>query len=145
MTRAQLMNEIYANSGYATDLNPSTDTSYNGGPILGYVINEAQRQVAFWKDPALGRQIRFRSLIAESYFSSKVISGTIASTGTTTTVILPSGDVGSQDDRYIGWVLSVGGEMRLIVDYDGATYTATVHSALSSAPTSGDALSLIHI
>src|SRR5512146_2397218 len=127
MTLDQLRDQIYANSGFASDLKPDTDTSYNGGPILTWVVNEAQRQIAFWKDPAMGRQIRFRGLLSDAYFKSKVISGTLTADGTTTTVVLPAADVGSQDDRYIGWVVTVGGESRLIVDYTGSTLTATLH------------------
>mgnify|MGYP001592802054 CR=1 FL=1 len=144
MTLTQLRTEVYANSGYASDINPSTDTSYNSGPILTWVINEAQRQIAFWKDPSIGRQLRFRSLLAETYFSSKVIDETLDDAGSTTTaVILPAADIGTQDDRYNGWVIEIGGETRLIVDYVGSTRTATLHTALSSAPSSGDAYTLM--
>ena len=116
MTLTNLRQQIYANAGFPSDLNPATDTSYNSGPILTWVVNEAQRQIAFWKDTATGRNLRFRSVLAETYFQSKVVSETLDDAGSTTTaVILPSTDVGSQDDRYNGWVFEAGGD----VHYDG--------------------------
>lgn len=143
MTLSDIRSQVYANLGNPTDLNPSTDTSYNGGPMLTWVANEAQRQLAFWKDPQMSRQLRFRNLISDVYFTSKLITGTLTSTGTTTTVVFPSANVGSNDDRYNGWVVEVDNEMRLIVDYTGSTYTATVHKAFSSAPASGDTYKLM--
>lgn len=142
MTLDQIRDSIYWNSGNATDLDPDTDTSWGGGPVLTWVVNEAQRQIATWKDPITQRQVRFRSLLGELYFKAKVISGTLTSTGTTTTVTLPAADVGDDDDRYNGWILEIGNQMRLVVDYTGSTYTATLHTSLASAPSSGDAYKL---
>jgi len=143
MTLADIRNQIYWNSGNSTDLNPATDTSYNGGPILTWCCNEAQRQIATWKDPVTGRHTRFRNLVSDLFFKSKVIEGTLTSVGTTTTVVFPAADVGTQDDRYNGWVVEINSEMKLIVDYVGSTYTATVHDAFSSAPAVDDTYKLM--
>ena len=142
MTLENIRDQIYANLGNPSDLNPATDTQYSGGPLLTWVANEGQRQLAFWKDPQMSRQLRFRNLLSDLYFTSKVITGTLATTTSTTTVTFPAADVGSQDDRYNGWTVEIDGELRLIVDYTGSTYTATVHVAFSGAPTAGDTYTL---
>ena len=138
-----LMDEIWQHIGEPTDLDPDTDVSYSGSPLLMWVCNEAQRRIAAWKDPANGRQIRIRSLISDMYFASKYYSGdTLDADGTTTTVVLPNTDVvggaATYDNCYNGWVLQVNNENRIITDYDGASYTATVHEAYSTAPATDD-------
>lgn len=133
-----MRNEIWQNIGEPSDLDPSSDTQYDGAPLLNFVVNEAQRAIANWKDPVDNATIRIDNLKGEFHFKSTIIEGTITDVGTTTTVVLPSGDVGSQDDRYIGWIVKVGSEHRYIVDYDGGTYTATVSEAFSTAPAVDD-------
>lgn len=141
MNLEEIRNEIWQNLGKLTDLDPATDTSHNGGPYLTYVANLAQRRVASYKLPK-GRILRFNTLKGEMFFKNKVISGTLESDGTTTTIVLPSGDVGTGDDRYNGWLLKIGGKFRIIVDYDTSTRTGILHEALSSAPADGDDYSL---
>ena len=137
-----LMDEIWQHIGEPNDLDPDTDVSYGGSPLLMWVCNEAQRRVASWKDPATNRQIRIRSLISDMYFTSKYYDDELDDDATTSTIILPSTDVlggaATYDDCYNGWMVQVNNENRLIIDYDGATYTATVHTAWSTAPADGD-------
>lgn len=141
MNLGEIRNEIWNNLGKLTDLDPSSDTSYDSGPYLTYVANMAQRRVASYKTTR--RHImRFNTLKGEMFFKNTIIEGTLDAAGTTSTIIFPSGDVGTGDDRYNGWVLKTGGEYRIIMDYDTATRTATLHEVLSTAPASGDAYGL---
>jgi len=141
MTLEEIRLEIWKALGEPTDLDPSTDTSYNGGPYLTFVANMAQRRIASYKT-VKGRIIRLPNLVGDLFFKSKVIKGSLEIGGSTSTVELPVGDVGTQDDRYNGWIFEVNGETRLIVDYDGASRTATLSEDLSSAPEMGDEYSL---
>jgi hypothetical protein len=138
MTLDLLRNEIYTHIGEPPDLDPSTDTSYNGAPLLDFVVNEGQRAVAAWRDPESGRIFRVRSLIGDLFYQTSYISGTLEADSTSSTIIFPAGDVGSQDDRYNGWIAVVGSEVKLLVDYAGAAYTATVHSDWSTTPLTDD-------
>lgn len=142
MTLDLIRDEIWRHIGEPPDLDPDSDSSYNGGPLLTFVANEGQRQVASWKNPATGRIFRLRTLISEMYFQSRYISGTLTSGSTASEIILPSADVGNQDDRYNGWVVEVGNEVKIITDYTGATYTGTVHDDWESNPDSGDSYEL---
>lgn len=142
MTLDLLRDEIWVNIGEPPDLDPDTDTSYSGGPLLNFVVNEAQRQVAAWRDPESGKIFRVRSLIGDLYYQTTYISGTLTGDSTASTIVLPSADVGSQDDRYNGWVVVVGSEVKVIVDYDGPTYTGTVHEDWSTTPVTDDTYKL---
>jgi hypothetical protein len=143
MTLSEMRTEIWEMLGEPTDLDPSTDTSYGGSPWLNWVINEAQRQVATWRDPETGKVTRMRNLYNIFYFKMFSTDGTFADAGSTTTeVILPAATVGDGDDRYNGWILETGGEERIIMDYVTATRTATVHEAFTTAPSSGDTFTL---
>jgi hypothetical protein len=141
MLLEEIRNEIWQNLGKPTDLDPSSDTSYNGGPYLTFVANMAQRRVASYKTQR-EHIMRFNTLKGDMYFKNTIIEGTLESDGTTSTVILPSGDVGAGDDRYNGWVLKINGTYRLIVDYVTSTRTGTLHEDLSTAPATGDTYSL---
>lgn len=137
-----LRNEIWRHTGEQSDINPTTDTQYNSGPLLTWVVNEAQRQIATWKNPKNDRIYRIKSLIGECYFKTYYKTGTLDASCLSTTVQFPTADVGAQNDRYNGWIVKINGESRLIVDYDGATTTATVHTAWTTAPTIGDTYEL---
>ena len=137
MTLSEIRTELWNNLGKTTELDPSLDTSYNSGPYLTYVANIAQRSVASYK-LSRGRILRFNTLKGDMYFKNTVIEGTLDAAGTTTTIIFPSGDVGTGDDRYNGWLLEIGGKYRIIVDYVTSTRTGTLHEALTTAPASGD-------
>lgn len=142
MTLDLIRKEIWEHIGEPSDLDPSSDTSYSSGPLLTFVANEGQRQVAGWRDPQSGRIFRVKSLINELFYQTTYISGDLSSDATSTTITFPVGDVEDDDDRYNGWVVVVGSEVKLIVDYDGATYTGTVHEEWTTTPESGDSYEL---
>ena len=142
MTLDLLRDEIWTHIGEPPDLDPDTDTSYNGGPLLDFVVNEGQRQVAAWRDPDSGRIFRVRSLISDLYYQTSYISGTLTGDSTASTIVFPAADVGAQDDRYNGWVVVVGSEVKAIVDYAGVSYTGTVHSDWSTTPETDDTYEL---
>jgi len=135
-TLTQLRAEIYANLGNPSELDPDVDSTK-----LDQICNEGQRQLALWRDPITGRMSRFRSLMAELYFKPKVITGTVGAGSTTSTVVLDT-EVGTQDDRYNGWVVEIGGIIKYITDYTGSTRTATVHALYGTAPAAGVAYKL---
>lgn len=135
----RLMNEIWQQIGEPSDLNPSTDDQYGGSPLLMWVCNEAQRRVATWKDPANGHRVRIRSLVSDLYFTSTYYEEELDEDATDEkTVILPSTDVLGEDDCYNGWTLEINNEARVIIDYDGDSYTATLSSEFSSTPEEDD-------
>lgn len=141
MTLELLRNEIWQQIGEPSDLDPSSDTSYNGGPFLTWVVNEGQRHVASWKDvQAGGRVMRLPQLIGEMFHKTTVWTGTLTDNGTLTQVTLPGSIGGGEADRYNGWILEVNGEYKLVVDY--LNYQATVHEEFSSAPATGDSFAL---
>ena len=131
MTLSEIRNEIWEAIGHDTRYNPSTDTSYNSGPYLTFVVNEAQRQIATWKDPQTERVLRFKELMSEMFFKSVTLTGTIAS-ATTTTVTLDTA-VNANADEYNGWVIETGSDLRAITDFSAAR-VATVHDSYSTAP-----------
>jgi hypothetical protein len=143
MTHAEIRQEIWTQLGQPTDLDPTTDVSLNGGPYLDFVVNEAQRQIAFWKDPVTRTVYRYPQLYSEMFFQTVVLTGTLEdqTAASSNTVVLTSPLVGD-DDRYNGWVLTVGGETKLVVDFVGASLLATVHSAWNTQPTDGTAFTL---
>jgi len=143
MTLDELRDEIWRNSGEDSDLDPDSDVSLNGGPLLTWVCNEAQRQIATYKDPILRKRVRFRNLISELYFKSKVITGTLADSGAVATynsIKLSSSYVGSQSGRYDGWICSCGSDRRMLVDYNALS--SSVHASWGTLPSNGDAFSL---
>lgn len=141
MTLELLRNEIWAQIGEPTDLDPSSDEQYSGGPLLTWVANEGQRQVAMWKDQR--GQLRIRSLIAEAFFQWKTIEGTLEDDAPADNqIILPAADVGAHDDRYNGWIVTVGGETKLVTDYVGGTLTATIHEDWDTSPEVDDEYTL---
>ena len=141
MTLETIANEIWKNLGEIPDLDPATDTSNNGEPMLYHVANLAQRRIASYKN-LRGRIFRLNNLVGEMYFKSTIIEGTLDVNGSTSTVVFPSGDVGAGDDRYNGWIVKVNNTFRVIMDYDASTRTATVHEDFSTAPASGDTYGL---
>jgi len=147
MTLDLLRDEIWRGLGEPTDLDPDSDTTYNGGPLLTYVCNEAQRQIAMYKDPTTNRRVRFRNLIAELFFKAKVIQGATAPTGTvatSTSIKLSSTYIGLQADRYNGWVISTGSDVRLLVDgaSTSGVYSATIHQSWGTVPSNSASYSL---
>jgi hypothetical protein len=142
MTLSEIRNRIWELAEEPSDLDPSTDTSYDGGPLLTWIANEGQRRVATWKDKTSGRMIRFFDLQDEFFFKTHIIEGTLTADGGTAEVTLPVGDTGTQNDRYNGWLVEINSETKMIVDYNGGSHLATVHSDWSTTPSSGDSYSL---
>ncbi len=142
MIQEWIMKEIWSRGGEPSDIDPTSDTSYNGSPLLSWVANEGQRAVSSYKDPRTKRIFRLRTLISEMYFQSKVIEGTLTGDGTDSTIVFPSADVGTDDDRYNGWVAEVNSEIKLLTDYTGSTYTGKVHSDWGTAPATDDTYKL---
>lgn len=134
MTLSELREEIWEHIGEPSDIDPSSSPT-----TLTDVCNWAQNEIASWKD-SRGIIHRIDSFYGTMFWKSALVSGTLGSAGTTSTIVLPSGDVGDQDDRYNEWVVenTTNGESRLIVDYTGASYTATVHKDWDTAPASSD-------
>ena len=142
MTLDLIRKEIWAMIGEPTDLDPSSDTQYGGNPLLDWVVNEGQRQVAMWQDPVTRGKLRIQSLISETYFQNVYITGTLTDDAGTATIIFPAADVGAQNDRYNTWTATVNGETKIIVGYVGGTLTATVHEDWSTLPVTGDTYEL---
>lgn len=137
MTLEWMRTQIWDATGKDTTLDPSTDTSYESGPTLTFVCNEAQRAIAFWRDNRTGRQLRLRNLYSELYFKSKLINGTLAPSGTVATarsIKLSTTHVGDQDDRYNGWVISCGTDRRVLMDWDGSGVSSPVHKSWTTTP-----------
>jgi hypothetical protein len=145
-----IRDEIWRALGEPTDLDPDTDTTYNNGPLLTFVTNEAQRHVANWKDPVSGRHIRIRNLFATLYYSSTTVTDSIASSNNTTfpyTVTFTGSNVGSNDDQYNGWILEMtsgdeDGKLQIITDYVGSSLTATIHEVYGTGVAAADTCKL---
>jgi hypothetical protein len=150
MTLAEIRTAIWQNLGEPTDLDPSLDTTYNSGPYLTWVANEAQRQIAKWKDKTTGRHLRIRSLQNEMFYYSTVITETISAVNNDTFpyyIDVDEGNIGSGDDRYNGWVLEVtsgdaDGDILTITDYDSENSRLYVSEAFSSDPAADDTIKL---
>lgn len=156
MTVEEIAAQVWRNLGEPSDLDPYTGTAIDfttdGGAILLRWINEAYKKIVTWKFEN-GRQVRFATLEAEAYFKTALLEGTagcINSVDTTTgavtlnaTGFTPSAEA----DFYNGWVIEItggtgSGQRRLIVDYDGTSYTATPHKDWDTDP---DATSTIEL
>ena len=142
MIQEWIMKEIWSRGGEPSDIDPSSDVSYSGSPLLSWVANEGQSAVASYKDPRTKRIFRLKTLISEMYFQSVLIEGTLTGDGTASTVVFPAADVGANDDQYNGWVVEVNSDIKLIPDYAGATYTAKVHSDWGTTPLTDDTYKL---
>jgi hypothetical protein len=83
-------------------------------------------------------------LYGEFFFKSHVVSGTLTADGTASTITFPAADVGGDNDQYNGWLVedTTNDEVRMVVDYNGNTYTATVHDDFDTTPASGNTYAL---
>jgi hypothetical protein len=54
----------------------------------------------------------------------------------------PQLDIIMVDDAYVGWVIEVSGETKLVMDYVGATRTLTLDSDFTTAPVAGELVTL---
>jgi hypothetical protein len=130
--------DTYEMLGEPSDLNPYSsgtfDVSSDGAQkILGW-LNRAYRVIATWRY-GNGTYARFPAFHKELFFQSQVVSGTAAGGGNTTITLA----TGAGDDRYNGWLVKItsgtgSGQVRMIVDYDGSGFQATVHKAWDTNP-----------
>ena len=125
------------------DLDPSTDVSLGGGPYLDFVVNEAQTADCLLEGPHDKDGVSLPAVVRGDVLPDGGVDGDVGdqTAAGSTTVVLDSPLVGD-DDRYNGWVLSVGGETKLVVDFVGASYLTTVHSAWATQPVSGATFTL---
>jgi len=139
MTLAEYQVEIYEMTGEQGDLYDVDTTTYDAK--LTTAINEGIRTVATWKDPQTGKAMRYPKVADVATFQAYYTSGDLTDDGSTSTVVLPTG-ASTANDAYNGWSIKVGSEERLIVDYVGATLTATVTPVFGTAPADEDEYSL---
>lgn len=138
MTLDLLRDEIWQQIGEPEDIDPDSDTQYESGPLLTWVVNEGLRTVATWVDPMTGREVRIPEKIGDMHFQSYYESGTLdADAPSASTIQLPTG-ASTTDDTYNGWVITLGSQDRYIVDYDGSTLRATLADDWDTEPDSGD-------
>lgn len=67
-----------------------------------------------------------------SDYTPPVVATTVAGSNSTQ-IVLPGGYVHVTDGYYVGWQLAIGGEVRTVTAYAGATRTATVSEAYTVA------------
>lgn len=143
MTLEQLRNEIWQQIGEPTDLDPASDTQYNGGPLLTWVANEGQRQVATWRDGP--RIFRHPQLYGEMFFRTWMLTDTTPDqTGLAANeILLPTATTGSYDDEYNGWLVECDGVQKVIMDYTGGAHVAILDSDWGTTPVIGGVLKLM--
>ena len=144
MTLDRIRDDIWEQLGEASDLDPDTDVSYSDGPLLTWVANQGQRALASYRDPVTGHILRMHNLVSDLYFQTGYVDSTLdADAPADNQLTFPAADVGDENDRYNGWIVEAeNGEQRLIVDYVGPTYTATLHKDWDTSPSSGDTYKL---
>jgi hypothetical protein len=146
MNLSEIRNYVWRALGEDTNLDPTTDDTYYGGIAwLTAVVNEAQRHIASWKDPGTGRPIRIYDLLSSLDFYTVVYESTVSAVNSTTFPysVTIADTLGTNDDRYNGWVVEftsgdATGDVKRIVDYTGATRVCYVHEEFASAPEVGD-------
>ncbi len=143
MTLSEIRNSIWDALGKPTDLDPATDVQYIGGPLLNFIVNEGQRQIAFWKDPVKQTMVRIHSLTGSLNYSSSVVAGVVATANNTVPPysITVTG-LGIEDDRYNDWLIVINNEARYVVDFVGATGVCYINEAFSTAPEADDVVAL---
>jgi hypothetical protein len=139
MTLSEIRTAVWEELGEPPNCDPLVAA---GLARLNGWINRGYKKILFWKFGD-GTQVRFPATEGEVYFKSKVVTGTIASS-TTSTVVLDSG-AGGNDDQYNGWVIDASSHVSLIVDYDGSSRTATLGATLDTAPTGAYSLYKRHM
>lgn len=143
MTLEDIRKRIWDGLGKPTDLDPSSDVQYNSGPLLTWVVNEGQRQIAFWKDPIRQYRVRIRSLYASLNYQITTRTDTVAAIDNTNSPYwIELNAVEQNDDRYNDWIIIINGDTKIIVDYDGTTRRCYVEDSFGTAPTIGDSVEL---
>lgn len=133
MTFSTMKDEVWEQIGKPSDIDPSSTTT------IGDWINRGYKRILLWKYPD-GHLIRFRSARGIIRFVTVVKTGTAAGGGDDY-ITLESGQVGTEDDRYNGWVVEItentgAGQKRLIADYAGSSRKATVSDDWTTNPDS---------
>lgn len=133
MTLTQAREELYGLLSKNSELDPATVA---GQALLDQYLNRAYKQVLAWRT-ARGR-LRFPAAYASTTLQALVLTGDVASATSTTAVLSPTGLSGT-DDAYLEYVLGISagtgeGQKRVVVDYDGASYTCTVNRAWDTTP-----------
>jgi len=142
MTLEEIRNEIWQQIGEPTDLDPATDVQYGGLPLLTWVANEGQRQIATWKDGP--RVYRHPQLYGEVFFRTYMLTDTIPDqTGLNANELLMPAACGAYDDEYNGWLVECDGVQRVIMDYNGGGMVATVDSDWDTTPAMGGVFKLM--
>ena len=144
MTLAEIRLRVWSALGEPENLNPGTDDQYNGGPLLTWVANEGQRQVAKWKDKQTNKPVLISDLYAGLNFSTFFTLEVIAAVNNTTTpysVTLTSSL--PTDDVFNDWIVegyngTAIGEKRIVTDYTGTTRIIYLSDAFITTPTIGD-------
>ena len=144
MTVQEILTDVFEQIGepsnylpYTTAGDPSTfDITLVGTQRLLGWLNRAQQAVSNWKFRD-GRILRLRNLFSRAYFQSYVYAD-MATAGGDTTITFPV-SASAVDDTYNGWLVKITdgtgeGQVRLIIDYDGAALEATVHKAWDTNP-----------
>lgn len=131
MTLSEMRSEVWEDVGEPTQLDPATVA---GAARLNRWINKAYKKVLMWRFPD-GTLLRFPCMDGELFFKTVTVTGSVVAADTETVTLDSS--AGSGDDQYKGWILDAGGGAREIVDYDGPSRIATVHTVYGTAPTVG--------
>lgn len=145
MNLEELCLDVFEQLGEPSDLLPGDydtagqlvfDETKSGAQKLIDWVNRGYQRILGWKFKD-GRLLRFDSLIKELFFKTAVKSGTLGS-ATDKTATFPAG-FSATNDFYNEWVLYISGgtgvgQYRAVVDYVGATLTATVHTAFDTTP-----------
>lgn len=144
MTLSELRLRVWDALGKPTDLDPDTDTQYDGGPLLNYYVNEGQRQIALWKDPVTDRRVHMQSLLSSLNYSSTVLTDTISAVNMSTFPYYVDLTALTQtDDRYNDWSIVVNNEAKRIVDYDGGNRRCYIQEAFDGDVAVSDTVSLL--
>jgi len=148
MTVAEIMDQVWTTLGEPTNLDPDTDVSYGGSPMLLYAVNEAARQIATWKDPSTGKPMHIRDLYSSTNFQVVPLTDTIATVNNTATAPYVTLTTNPTSNNLIdGWVLEMtsgdaDGEMKLITSSAGPAGICYIHAAFDTAPTAADTVSI---
>lgn len=145
MTLEEMMVDVWEALGDETDLDPydaAGDVSVTtaGGAKLVDALNRAQTVVAHWKDPSTGALVRFRELLGEMYFEHGVATGQVQSLATDSQVGLVASTNTDYVDRYNGWALKIGNEIRMVMDtaVSGGVVVVTVNDDFDAATDEDD-------
>jgi len=148
-TLTEICTQIWEAIGRPTNIDPGTAEGFTA---LSLAANEAQRQVAGWKDPSTGRRMRMNCLYSSLTFPATTYDNTSTVVNNATfpySISSTNIRTGDSDDRYIGWILEMtsgnaNGERKVITDhgYLGGENTYFLDSAFSSTPTVADTFKL---